>query len=91
MRHRRNAVPSSLQTRTSGASSLQTRTSGTYVHLGYYLNNQTQGLQLCHWAKNLELKLVLHVIPLPDNLIDLAGVLEVRLAGMLLPLFGKHK
>lgn len=61
------------------------------VHLGYYANPHTQGLQLCHWAQNEKLKLRLHYVLFPFELTDLIGLYENALALELRPLFGKHK
>ncbi|MCD6013886.1 MAG: hypothetical protein K0Q79_3748 [Flavipsychrobacter sp.] len=61
------------------------------VHLGYYTNKHTQGLQLCHWAQNEKLKLRLHYVKFPYDLIDLIGLYENALAKELHPLLGKHK
>ena len=61
------------------------------VHFGYGKNNQTQGLQLCHWANKEGLKLRLNYIPLPMFMAELAGLFELQLAKELMPVFGKHK
>lgn len=60
-------------------------------HLGYYEVQTTQGLQLCHWAKDLNLKLQLNVIALPLGLEPLLGAFEIELAKMLQPIAGKHR
>jgi hypothetical protein len=60
-------------------------------HLGYYHNSpDTQGLQLCWWAKKMELKITFHYIELPDMLRDFTRLFEANLAKELKPLLGKH-
>jgi hypothetical protein len=61
------------------------------VHLGYGRDKRTQGLQLCHWASDLELKLRLNYLILPDGLREVTSVFERRLAVELQPIIGKHK
>jgi hypothetical protein len=62
-----------------------------HQHLGYYTQEKTQGLQLCHWAKPLAIELQLHVIMLPADARPLATLFEKKLAKELRPLIGKHK
>lgn len=61
------------------------------VHLGYYTNPNTQGLQLCYWAQSLNLKVRLNYIILPEALKEMAGLFERKLASNLCPILGKHK
>jgi hypothetical protein len=61
-------------------------------HLGYYHTSpDTQGLQLCHWAKAFKLNITFNYIQLPEGLQDIAGYYEMKLARELKPLLGKHK
>lgn len=59
-------------------------------HLGYYSTKATQGLQLCHWARNLSLNLRLHYIEFEDDMADMMPVIEQYFAIVLKPLIGKH-
>lgn len=59
-------------------------------HLGYHKQVQTQGLQLYHWAKNIDLKLKLHVIEFNNDMSDLVATVEQYFAKELNPLLGKH-
>lgn len=61
-----------------------------FWHLGYYGTGRTQGLQLCKWAKTLELQLTINVITLPPVAIPLIEVYEKCLAVTLKPIVGKH-
>lgn len=61
------------------------------LHLGYNTTPSVQGLQLCHWPNKDGLKLKLNVIYLPQDLDMLAGVFELKLAGHLNPILGKHR
>lgn len=61
------------------------------VHFGYGRDKRTQGLQLCHWASELNLQLKFNYIILPSSLIEMAGIFEVKLAKYLKPIFGRHK
>lgn len=60
-------------------------------HLGYFTNSQTQGLQLYHWLSDEGIKLTVHIFEFDENMADLIGVVENRLARKLQPLIGKHK
>jgi hypothetical protein len=57
------------------------------IHLGYYKNGGTQGLQLAHWAKG---NLTLKVIVFPKEAEKFLPVLEKLLASHLKPLCGRH-
>lgn len=59
-------------------------------HLGYFKTAATQGLQLCHWANNLSLKLRLHVIEFESDMEDMMPAVEQHFALVLKPLLGKH-
>ena len=61
-----------------------------FWHLGYYKNGDTQGLQLCHWAKEMDIRLTLHALFIPDELSILAPLYEKEIAKHLIPLLGKH-
>lgn len=60
-------------------------------HLGYYTVNQTQGLQLYHWAKHLPLKLKINFYHFNPEMEDYMLIIENALAKELKPLLGKHK
>ena len=60
-------------------------------HLGYFGVPATQGLQLRHWARDLDLQLTLNVIEFEAGMAELMAVLEYALAKELRPLIGKHK
>lgn len=59
-------------------------------HLGYYKVKKTQGLQLYHWAKELDLKLRLHVYEFDEEMSNLVGTIEYKLARELKPIIGHH-
>lgn len=59
-------------------------------HLGYFTTPATQGLQLFHWAKDLSLKVKLHVIEFEKNMEDMMPAVEQYFANALSPLVGKH-
>lgn len=59
-------------------------------HLGYYHVKRTQGLQLYHWAKDLELKVRLHAYEFEQNMEDLVSIFELDFARKLKPITGKH-
>ncbi|MGN6567134.1 MAG: hypothetical protein ACTHJ0_04240 [Flavipsychrobacter sp.] len=61
------------------------------VHLGYYKNAMTQGLQLCYWAPKLNLKLKLHYIVMPVEFKNLMELYERQIAIKFKPICGKHK
>lgn len=61
-----------------------------YVHLGYYHNPNTQGLQLYHWAKQIGLKVRLNYIPFSQDMALLMQVIESNLARELQPILGRH-
>ncbi|MDX6183209.1 hypothetical protein SGQ44_17755 [Flavobacterium sp. Fl-77] len=60
-------------------------------HLGYYKVDRTQGLQLFHWSKELNLNMKLTVLEFEPEMINLMEVLENELAKQLKPILGKHK
>lgn len=60
-------------------------------HLGCFNVQQTQGLQLYYWAKELNLKLELSVIEFDSSMENLLPVIELAVAEELKPLIGKHK
>jgi len=59
-------------------------------HLGFYKVKRTQGLQLYHWAKSLNLKLRLHAYQFEPGMEDLVAIYELKFARMLKPITGKH-
>lgn len=59
-------------------------------HLGYYHVVRTQGLQLYHWSKPINLKLRLHAYHFEREMEDLVSIFEVKLAKKLRPITGKH-
>jgi hypothetical protein len=62
------------------------------VHFGLYKQPKTGGLQMLYWAKELQLKLRIHVYAFEDlNMRDYLVPFENRLARELQPLIGKHK
>jgi hypothetical protein len=61
------------------------------THLGYYKVPRTQGLQLFHWSKELQLTLKLHVYTFKKELAPMMIVIERGVADDLKPLLGKHR
>lgn len=59
-------------------------------HLGYYQQPKTQGLQLLHWAKELDMHITLYVVHFEENLGSLLYVLEKEVANRLIPHCGRH-
>lgn len=59
-------------------------------HLGYHKKSQNHGLQLCHWATDLELKLELNYISLPREVEPLAEFFERELSKRLKPILGRQ-
>lgn len=59
-------------------------------HLGYYENPKTQGLQLLHWAKDLDMNITLYVVHFEYNLESLLYVLEKEMSKCLIPHCGRH-
>lgn len=59
-------------------------------HLGYYKQPKTQGLQLLHWAKELDINISLHVVHFEDKLDSLLYVLEKEISKRLVPHCGRH-
>lgn len=58
-------------------------------HLGYFITPSTQGLQLYHWAKNISLKVRIHAIEFPKEMVDIMPIVEYYFAKHLKPLIGK--
>ncbi len=68
-----------------------TNISGRIVqHLGYYHKGSTQGLQLVHWCKGIDLNVNLNVVELEDLPNDYLNVVEKILSYHLKPMCGKH-
>lgn len=61
-----------------------------YVHLGYYHNPYTQGLQLYHWAREFGLNVRFNYVTFAEDMAPLVVVLESLLAKELQPILGKH-
>ncbi len=59
-------------------------------HLGYYKNQNTQGLQLIHFAKNYDFKLTLNVVEIVSTNSIYLNIIEKKVAEILLPLCGRH-
>lgn len=59
-------------------------------HLGYFVTPSTQGLQLYHWAKDISLKVRIHAIEFPKEMVDIMPIVEYYFAKHLKPLIGKH-
>lgn len=60
------------------------------VHLGYYHVEATAGLQLVCWAKDVKLKLKIHIYVFDKEMANFVSPLELPLARTLKPLIGKH-
>lgn len=60
-----------------------------FWHFGYYSTGKTQGLQLCHWSRELDLKLTIHTLSLPIEAKDFIYVYEKQIAKKLKPIIGK--
>lgn len=60
------------------------------THLGYNKNPDTSGLQLFHWSKGMNLKLKLTVMEFIPEMVDLMGIIELKVAQNLHPIIGKH-
>lgn len=59
-------------------------------HLGFYNVRKTQGLQLFHWAKDLNLDVKITVMEFENGMKELMPVLENALAKRLRPILGRH-
>lgn len=65
------------------------------MHLGYHTKKNgnlsyAHGLQLCHWAKELSLKLKVCIFEFKPEMADQMNVLECLFAKELNPIIGKH-
>lgn len=60
------------------------------IHLGYYHKGSTQGLQLIHWAKNIDCEITLKVVEFEDLPNDYLNTIEKIIAYKLKPMCGKH-
>ena len=60
-------------------------------HLGFSRTAATQGLQLYHWTRGMELELQLTAFEFEDDMGDLLPLVERALAKQLSPLLGKHQ
>lgn len=60
-------------------------------HLGFYKVAKTQGLQLFEWARDLDLKLKMHVYEFEEDMCDLVSIMELELARKKKPIIGKHR
>ena len=61
-----------------------------FWHFGYYKVGATQGLQLCHWARPLNLEMTITAIQFSTHLKDIVYLYEKLLANDLKPIIGKH-
>ena len=66
------------------------------MHMGYHTQKSgilsyAHGLQLHHWAKELSLKLKVHVFEFEPDMADLMKVFENQFAKELRPIIGKHE
>jgi hypothetical protein len=61
-----------------------------FWHFDYYNVGRTQGLQLCHWAREFNLSIKLNVITFPREAKNLIEVYERFFAEKLQPLIGMH-
>ncbi|MDB4292889.1 hypothetical protein N9954_05725 [Maribacter sp.] len=59
-------------------------------HLGYYKNQNTQGLQLIHFAKNCDFKVTLNVVEIISENDIYLNIIEKKVADKLKPLCGRH-
>jgi hypothetical protein len=60
------------------------------IHLGYYVKGSTQGLQLVHWAKNIDCKVNLKVVQFNDLPNEYLNSIEKIVAHKLRPMCGIH-
>jgi len=60
------------------------------THFGY-AHSKTGGLQLKYWAKEIKLKLTVHLIVFDENIDDFINPLELEFTKKLNPLIGKSK
>ena len=60
-------------------------------HLGFSRTAATQGLQLYHWTRGLDLKVELTVLEFKADMADLLPLLEKAVASQIKPLLGKHQ
>ena len=60
------------------------------VHLGYYHNGATSGLQLVCWAKEIGLELRLHAFQFDEEMAPFIGSLELPFSKALNPMIGKQ-
>lgn len=59
-------------------------------HMGFYGVNRTQGLQIFHWVKDLDLKLKVHLYEFEPEVSELISIFEIELAKRKKPIVGKH-
>ena len=59
-------------------------------HLGYYSCSTTQGLQLAHWAKELNLELELKFVCFDDDMAELVVIVKAYFARKCKPLLGMY-
>lgn len=60
-------------------------------HLGFYKVDQTQGLQLFYWAKELSLSLRVNVFVFEKDMENIMPIFEYAFAKRLQPIIGKHQ
>jgi len=94
LKHRASAVLKKnppLETNTLYVGKIQKHIKGrVQVHLAYYNNGGTAGLQLACWASQIGLKLKLHVYSFEPNMYSFITPLELPFAQSKNPLIGKH-
>lgn len=86
----RNNFPRNSTTLYVGCCASTKLSARMFWHFGYYKVGATQGLQLCHWAKPLNLELKITVIQFSTQLKDIVYLYEKLLANELKPIIGKH-
>ena len=60
------------------------------THAGYGSKPSKQGLQLCHWAQHIGLRLRVNCLILSPEAADERLLFESEIAKVLMPLIGKH-
>ena len=60
------------------------------VHLGYYHNGNTSGLQLYCWARSIKLELKVHLFTFTTEMAPFISILELPFSHSLNPMIGKQ-
>lgn len=87
LKSRRDEFSNTLYVGCCGSTKLIDR---MFWHFGYYKTGRTQGLQLCHWSKSLNLNVTIDIIQFPIEAKELIYVYEKMIADKLNPITGKH-